>query len=35
MLSLVRPPTPFEPAKLRVFIDFITQALRARAEGRA
>ncbi len=35
MLSLVRPPTPFEPAKLRVFIDFITEALRARAEGRA
>ncbi len=35
MLSLVRPPTPFEPPKLRVFIDFITAALRARAEGRA
>jgi DNA-binding transcriptional LysR family regulator len=30
-LSLVRPPTPFEPPKLRVFIDFITAALRARA----
>jgi DNA-binding transcriptional LysR family regulator len=31
MLSLVRPPTPFEPPKLRVFIDFITAALRQRA----
>jgi DNA-binding transcriptional LysR family regulator len=30
-LSLVRPPTPFEPPKLRVFIDFITDALRVRA----
>lgn len=30
-LSLVRPPTPFEPPKLRVFIDFITEALRKRA----
>jgi DNA-binding transcriptional LysR family regulator len=30
-LSLVRPPTPFEPPKLRVFIDFITDALRERA----
>jgi DNA-binding transcriptional LysR family regulator len=30
-LSLVRPPTPFEPPKLRVFIDFITAALRERA----
>jgi DNA-binding transcriptional LysR family regulator len=30
-LSLVRPPTPFEPPKLRAFIDFITAALRARA----
>lgn len=30
-LSLVRPPTPFEPPKLRVFIDFITDALRQRA----
>jgi DNA-binding transcriptional LysR family regulator len=28
VLSLVRPPTPFEPPKLRVFIDFITGALR-------
>ncbi len=27
-LSLVRPPTPFVPVKLRVFIDFITAALR-------
>ena len=26
-LSLVRPPTPFEPPKLRAFIDFITAAL--------
>ena len=33
-LSLVRPPTPFEPPKLRVFIDFITKALRDRALGR-
>ncbi len=32
-LSLVRPPTPFEPPKLRVFIDFITKALRDRALG--
>ena len=31
VLSLVRPPTPFEPPKLRVFIDFITTALRERA----
>jgi DNA-binding transcriptional LysR family regulator len=31
ILSLVRPPTPFEPPKLRVFIDFITAALRERA----
>lgn len=31
VLSLVRPPTPFEPPKLRVFIDFITGALRERA----
>jgi DNA-binding transcriptional LysR family regulator len=31
VLSLVRPPTPFEPPKLRVFIDFITAALRERA----
>ena len=30
-LSLVRPPTPFEPPKLRVFIDFITAALRQQA----
>ena len=29
-LSLVRPPTPFEPPKLRVFIDFLTAALRQR-----
>jgi DNA-binding transcriptional LysR family regulator len=29
-LSLVRPPTPFEPPKLRAFIDFITAALRER-----
>lgn len=31
VLSLVRPPTPFEPHTLRVFIDFITAALRERA----
>jgi DNA-binding transcriptional LysR family regulator len=31
ILSLVRPATPFEPPKLRAFIDFITAALRARA----
>jgi DNA-binding transcriptional LysR family regulator len=31
ILSLVRPPTPFEPPKLRAFIDFITPALRERA----
>ncbi len=31
VLSLVRPPTPFEPPKLRVFIDFITAALREQA----
>ncbi len=31
VLSLVRPATPFEPPKLRAFIDFITEALRARA----
>ena len=30
-LSLVRPSTPFEPAKLRTFIDFITDRLRERA----
>ncbi len=30
-LSLVRPATPFEPAKLRAFIDFITHRLRGRA----
>lgn len=30
-LSLVRPRTTFEPPKLRVFIDFITAALRERA----
>lgn len=30
VLSLVRPPTPFEPPKLRAFIDFITAALRER-----
>lgn len=29
-ISLVRPPLPFEPARLRVFIDFATAALRAR-----
>ncbi|MEQ8966296.1 MAG: LysR family transcriptional regulator [Azospirillaceae bacterium] len=35
LLSLVRPPTRFEPARLRAFIDFATRALRARAgEGR-
>lgn len=32
-LSLIRPPTPFEPAKLRLFIDFITEALRRRARS--
>jgi DNA-binding transcriptional LysR family regulator len=31
VLSLVRPPMPFEPPKLRAFIDFITSALRERA----
>ena len=31
ILSLVRPPTPFEPPKLRAFTDFITGALRERA----
>ncbi len=31
LLSLVRPPMPFEPPKLRAFIDFITAALRERA----
>lgn len=31
-LSLVRPPTPFEPPKLRAFINFITAALRQRAD---
>jgi len=31
ILSLVRPPMPFEPPKLRAFIDFITAALRERA----
>jgi DNA-binding transcriptional LysR family regulator len=31
VLSLVRPQTPFEPPKLRAFIDFITRALRERA----
>ena len=35
VLSLVRPPTPFEPPKLRVFIDFITAALRRRAQEAA
>ena len=30
-LSLVRPRTPFEPLKLRAFIDFVTSALRRRA----
>ncbi len=30
-LSLVRPQTPFVPARLRVFIDFITDALRRNA----
>lgn len=33
-LSLVRPPTPFEPARLRTFIDFITAALRRRLGAR-
>ena len=33
VLSLVRPPTPFEPPKLRALIDFITAALRERASG--
>jgi len=31
LLSLVRPAMPFEPPKLRAFIDFITAALRERA----
>ena len=31
IVSLVRPPTPFEPPKLRAFIDFITAALGERA----
>ncbi len=31
ILSLVRPSLPFEPPKLRAFIDFITAALRERA----
>jgi DNA-binding transcriptional LysR family regulator len=31
VLSLVRPATPFEPPKLRAFIDFITKALRERS----
>ena len=30
-LSLLRPPMPFEPPKLRAFIDIITAALRERA----
>jgi DNA-binding transcriptional LysR family regulator len=34
-LSLVRPPAPFEPSKLRVFIDFINAALRERAREEA
>lgn len=33
VLSLVRPALPFEPPKLRVFVDFITKALRARGSG--
>lgn len=33
LLSLVRPPTPFEPPKLRAFIDFITTALRERVRA--
>ena len=32
-LSLVRPPTPFEPARLRAFIDFVTTALRDKAHN--
>lgn len=32
-LSLVRPPAPFEPARLRAFIDFVTSALRRKARG--
>jgi len=32
VLSLVRPATPFEPPKLRAFIDFVTAALRKRAD---
>lgn len=31
-LSFVRPPTPFVPSKLRAFIDFVTSALRQRAD---
>lgn len=33
ILSLVRPATSFEPARLRVFINFVTAALRQRAYG--
>ena len=34
-LSLVRPATPFEPSKLRLFMDFITEALRRQARSEA
>jgi DNA-binding transcriptional LysR family regulator len=30
VLTLVRPPTPFVPAKLRVFMDFMTSSMRQR-----
>lgn len=33
VVSLVRPPAPFEPTRLRAFVDFITSALRRRARG--
>lgn len=35
VVSLVRPPAPFEPTRLRAFVDFITSALRRRARGLA
>jgi DNA-binding transcriptional LysR family regulator len=35
VLSLVRPPTPFEPARVRTFVDYVTTTLRHRARGLA
>lgn len=35
VLSLVRPATTFEPVRLRVFVDFVTAALRQRAHSLA